>query len=108
MTKSQIRAGDDGLDQTPAPLVAGSFKLFRVRHWQETIAEATDEDALPGREGSSFIGSSSSSSDCGWTGFEGNERGERRVLEERALKRPVRGERRRRRRWSHGQPVVKL
>ena len=103
MAKSQIRAGDDGLDQTPAPLVAGSFKPLGIGHWQEAIAEATDEDALPGREGSSFIGSSIT--DCGWTGFEGNERGKRRVLEERALKRPVRGERRRR--WSHGRPVVK-
>ena len=32
MTEPQIRAGDDGLDQTPPPLVAGSLQLLRVGH----------------------------------------------------------------------------
>ena len=92
MSEPQIRAGDDGLDQTPPPLVAGSLQLLGVGHRQEAVAETTDENAFFRWKG---IGGS------GRAGLEGSEGGERRVLEKSSLERPIRGERRRRW-WPHG------
>ena len=91
MSEPQIRAGDDGLDQTPPPLVAGSLQLLGVGHRQEAVAETTDENAFFRWKG---IGGS------GRAGLEGSEGGERRVLEKSSLERPIRGERRRW--WPHG------
>ena len=88
MAESHIRAGDDRLDQTPPPLVAGSLQLLGVGHRQETVAQATYEDALLGWEGNLCSGG-------GRAGFKRHKGGERRVLEESALKRSIRGERRR-------------